>query len=144
MCGRDNRLGLAARWVSDHAAGEVRATLAIPEHFNGYPGTVHGGILAALLDEAAARATLIDGGFDDLMVTAKLELTYRRPTPTGARIVVVARLRRRSRARALAVAEIRLADGTVTAEAEALLTRPPPDVAQAWEAERPFWRVDPE
>jgi uncharacterized protein (TIGR00369 family) len=144
VCGRENTLGLAARWVSDRAAGEVRATLEIPERFNGYPGTVHGGILAALLDEAAARATLIEGGFEDLMVTAKLELTYRRPTPTGTRVVVAARLRRRSRARAVATAEIRLADGTVTAEAEALLTRPPPEVAEAWEAERPFWRVDPE
>jgi hypothetical protein len=39
---------------------------------------------------------------------------------------------------------VRLPDGTVTASAEALLIRPPPEVATGWEAERPFWRVDPE
>ncbi|HEX9306489.1 MAG TPA: PaaI family thioesterase [Anaeromyxobacter sp.] len=142
VCGRDNPLGLAARWVSDRAAGEVRATVEIPEHFNGYPGTVHGGIVTALLDEAAVRTLLLDGGFDDLLVTAKLEVAFRRPTPTRTPVVVVARLLKRMGTRAQAVAEVRLADGTVTARAEALLARPPPEVQTSWEAERAYWRVD--
>jgi uncharacterized protein (TIGR00369 family) len=144
VCGRENPLRLAPRWESDRAAGEVRAAVEIPEHFNGYPGIVHGGILAALLDEAAARTALLDGGFDDLMVTAKLELSYRLPTPTRTPLVVVARVLRRTKTRAQAVAEVRLPDGNVTAHAEALLTRARPEVAAAWAAERPHWRVDPE
>jgi acyl-coenzyme A thioesterase PaaI-like protein len=143
VCGRENPIGLAARWTSHPEASEVRATLEIPEHFNGYPGTVHGGILSALLDEAAVRTALLDGGFDDLMVTAKLEVSFRRPTPTRTPITVVARVTRRSGARVLAGAEIRLADGTVTAQGEALLIRPPPEVEAGWEQERPWWRVDP-
>ncbi len=143
VCGRENPMGLAARWTSHPDAGEVRARLEIPEHFNGYPGTVHGGILSALLDEAAVRTALLEGGFDDLMVTAKLEVSFRRPTPTRTPVEVVARITRRGSARAIAQAEIRLADGTVTAHAEALLTKPPPDVASGWEQERPWWRVDP-
>jgi uncharacterized protein (TIGR00369 family) len=143
VCGRENPMGLAARWTSDRGAGEVRATVEIPEHFNGYPGTVHGGILAALLDEAAVRTALLDGGFDDLMVTARLEVAFRRPTPTRTPIAVVARVTRRAGTRAQAEAEIRLPDGTVTARAEALLSRPPPEVAAGWEQERPWWRVDP-
>jgi len=141
VCGRENPLGLAARWVSDRELGEVRATLAIPEHFNGFPGTVHGGVLSALLDEAAVRTALLDGGFDDLMVTAKLEVAFRHPTPTCTPIVVVARLVRRVGSRVQAEAEVRLPDGTVAARAEALLMRPPRDVAAAWEAERADWRV---
>jgi uncharacterized protein (TIGR00369 family) len=143
VCGRENPMGLAARWTNHPDVGEVRATVEIPEHFNGYPGTVHGGILSALLDEAAVRTALLDGGFDDLMVTAKLEVSFRRPTPTRTPVAVVARVTRRSGARAIAVAEVRLPDGTVTAHAEALLTKPPPDVAAGWEQERPWWRVDP-
>ena len=54
----------------DREAGEVRADVVLPEHFHGYPGVAHGGILAALLDEAAVRTALLDGNFDDLMVTA--------------------------------------------------------------------------
>lgn len=141
VCGRENPMGLAAHWVSDREKAEVRATLEIPEHFNGYPGTVHGGILAALLDEAAVRTALLDGGFDDLMVTAKLDLSFRLPTPTRTAVVVAARLTRRGRLRAQAEAEVRLPDGTVTASAKVVLTRPPPDVAAGWEQERPFWRT---
>jgi acyl-coenzyme A thioesterase PaaI-like protein len=142
VCGRDNPLGLRTQWVSDRAAGEVRALVEIPEHFNGYPGTVHGGVLSALLDEASVRTALLDGGFDDLLVTAKLEVTFRRRTPTCTPLVVAARITRRGGARVSAEAEVRLEDGTVTARAEALLAKPPPDVAAGWEQERPYWRVD--
>lgn len=144
VCGRENPLGLKVRWGNDAAAGEVTARVTIPEHFNGYPGIVHGGILSALLDEAAVRTTLLDGGFDDLHVTAKLEITYRRPTPTRTPLVVAARIAGRTATRVVATAEIRLEDGTVTARAEALLARPPPDVAAAWERERAHWKVDPQ
>ena len=85
MCGRENPFGLAAQWESDREKGEVRATVEIPEHFNGFPGAVHGGIVSALLDEAAVRTALLEGGFDDLMVTAKLEVAFRRQTPTRTR-----------------------------------------------------------
>ncbi len=143
VCGRDNPLGLRTRWESDRAAGEVRARLEIPEPFNGYPGTAHGGVLSALLDEAAVRTALLEGGFDDLLVTARLEVTFRRPTPTRTPIVVAARIAKRVGTRVVAEAEIRLDDGTVTARAEALLARPPPEVAAGWEQERPYWRIDP-
>jgi uncharacterized protein (TIGR00369 family) len=142
VCGRENGAGLRTRWESDRAAGEVRSTVVLAEHFHGYPGIAHGGIVAALLDEAMVRSLLLEGSFEDLMVTARMEVAYRRATPTSVPVTVVGRLVKRGSSRATAEAEIRLADGTVTAEAEGLLTRPPPDVAEAWAAERPFWSID--
>jgi uncharacterized protein (TIGR00369 family) len=142
VCGRDNAAGLRTRWASDRAAGEVRSTVTLAEHFHGYPGIAHGGIVAALLDEAMVRSLLLQGDFDDLMVTARMQVTYRRATPTGAPVTIVGRLVKRGSSRATAEAEIRLADGTMTAEAEGLLTRPTPEVAAAWREERPFWSVD--
>ena len=142
ICGRENPLGLKARWESDRTTREVRTHVVIPEHFNGYPGVVHGGIITAILDEAMARSVLVEGGFDDLLVTARLEVTFRRPTPTDTPVTAVARLLRRVGTRAIAEAELRLADGTVTARAEATMAKPPPDVAAGWEKERPFWKVD--
>ncbi len=144
VCGRENHGGLRARFESDPAAGEVRATVSVPEHFNGYPGIVHGGVLSSLLDEAMVRTALLSGGFDDLLVTARMEVAFRLPTPTRTPLTVVARVLRRSASRAQAHAEVRLPDGTVTATAEALLARPPPGVAAAWSAERPYWNVDPD
>jgi uncharacterized protein (TIGR00369 family) len=142
VCGRDNPLGLRTRWDSDRASGEARCQVTLPEAFNSYPGVVHGGIVAALLDEAMVRALLVEGGFDDLLVTARMEVAYRQATPTGKPLTVVARIRRKSGSRAQAEAEVRLEDGTVTATAEALLARPTPEVAAAWGAERSGWRVD--
>jgi uncharacterized protein (TIGR00369 family) len=142
ICGRENPFGLKARWVSDRRTHEVRTQLVIPEHFNGYPGVVHGGIVTAILDEAMARSLLVEGGFDDLLVTAKLEVVFRRPTPTDTPVTAIAKLVRRAGTRAIAEAELRLADGTVTARAEATMAKPPPDVAAGWEKERPHWKVD--
>ena len=142
VCGRENGAGLRTRWESDRAAREVRSTIVLAEQFHGYPGIAHGGIVAALLDEAMVRSLLLEGSFEDLMVTARMEVAYRRATPTSLPVTVVGRLVKRGSSRATAEAEIRLADGTVTAEAEGLLTRPPPEVAAAWAEERPFWSID--
>ena len=142
MCGRENPVGLKVKWTQHPEAGEIRGTVTVPEHFNGYPGVTHGGIVGALLDETAGRTILMDGGFDDLMVTAKLEVVYRRPTPTGVPLELVGRLLGRSGARAEAEAELRLPDGTVAARGTVLLARPPAEVAERWAAEREHWRVD--
>jgi uncharacterized protein (TIGR00369 family) len=142
VCGRENPVGLKVRWENDHAAGEIRGTVEIPEHFNGYPGVVHGGIVATLLDETAGRALLLEGGHEDLMVTLKLEVAYRRPTPTATPLRLVGRLRRRTPSRAEAEAELRLPDGTVSASATVRLVRPPESIRSTWAAELPYWKVD--
>jgi len=144
VCGRDNAVGLKVRWISHPDEGEVRATVTIAPEFNGYPGVAHGGVLAAILDETAGRTVLMDGDFDDLMVTAKLEIGYRRPTPTGTPLQAVGRLLRRGATRAEAEAEIRLPDGTVSAHARVLLARPPASIYEVWEPERPYFEVDPD
>ena len=142
VCGRENPVGLKVAWDQHPEAGELRGRVTIPDYFNGYPGVVHGGIVSAVLDETAGRTILMDGGFTDLMVTAKLEVAFRLPTPTGVPLDVVGRLVRRSGTRAEAEAELRLPDGAVTARASVLLARPPAEVTTRWEAERQYWRVD--
>jgi threonine dehydratase len=142
VCGRDHAAGLRARWWSDRASGEARGELVIPELFNGFPGVVHGGVVAALLDEAMVRSALLEGGFDDLMVTARMEVSYLRPVPTGVPVTAAGRLVKAGGRRATASAELRLPGGTVATRAEALLARAPPEVAAAWAAEREHWRVE--
>ncbi len=129
-------------WYNDHAAHQVRATVTVPEHFNGYPGIVHGGIVAALLDETAGRALMLDGDTEDnLMVTLKLHIKYRRPTPTGQPLALRGWVIRRTARRAKVAAELLLADGTLAAEAEAIVVRPGKEFLDRWEPEKPFWRV---
>jgi len=141
LCGRQNEVGLKVSWYNDHDARQIWATVTVPEHFNGYPGVVHGGIVAALIDETAGRALLLDGDTERLMVTLKLEVRYRRPTPTGQPLTVLGRVIQQSGSRAKVAAEVQLADGTVTADGEAVLVRPPKAFLDRWEPEKQYWRV---
>ena len=141
LCGRQNDVSLKMTWYNDREAQQVKATVTVPEHFNGYPGVVHGGVVAAILDETAGRAVMLGADPDKMMVTLKLEVRYRRPTPTGEPLTVVGWVLRQTESRAKVAAELRLPDGTVTAECEAIVVSPPKQVADAWEAEKPHWRV---
>ena len=143
MCGRDNPASLHARWVNDREARQVRTEVTIREEYNGYPGIVHGGVVTALLDETAGRALMLDGDFDRLWVTVKLDIAFRRPTPTGVPLTVVGWVERDDARRSRTASEIRLADGTVTASCRALIARPPEVLLEGWLSEREHWRVDP-
>ena len=141
LCGRENPIGLKIAWHNDIEARQVRAIVVVPEPFNGYPGVVHGGIVAAILDETAGRAILLDGSAESLMVTLKLEVKYRRPTSTGQPLTAVGWVIRQTEQRAQVAGELRLADGTVTAACEAILVRPSQEFFDRWEPEKKHWRV---
>ena len=150
VCGRQNPVGLHIHFYEDNKNQQVIAPLTIPEQYQGYPGVVHGGILAAILDETAGRAVMMGleasaaGAETPFWVTAKLEMRYRQPTPTETSLKAVGWVvRKRSRSAEVA-GEIRLPDGTVTAELSAVVVRPPAETLKAWEQEKKFWRVDDE
>ena len=140
-CGRENDYSLRMTWYNDPDAGKVRCMVTVPEHYNGYPGIVHGGVVAAMLDETAGRAILLDGDFDNFMVTLKMEITYRKPTPTEVPIEITGWVLRKSAERAHVAGEIRLPDGTVSAECSEVVVRPPKEIMDQWEPERAFWKV---
>ncbi len=141
LCGRENDFGLKMEWYNNQDLNQIEATVTIPEHFNGYPGVAHGGIVAAILDETAGRAVLLDGNFDNLFVTLKLAVSYRNVTPTNVPLFIKGWIIKGSGKRKIVAAEIKLADGTVTAEGEALVARPPTNIFSKWEPERKYWKV---
>lgn len=142
LCGRENDRGLKMTWYNDRENNQVWTTVAVPEHFNSYPGVVHGGIVSALLDETSGRALLMDDS-DNLFVTARLEVRYRIPTPTETPLTIVGWMLKGKKNYARVAAEVRLPDGTVTAEASALVVRPPAEFYSdcQWDKEKEFWRV---
>jgi len=144
ICGLENPVGLKMALYNDLDDQQVVASVSVPDHFQGYPGVVHGGIVATILDEVAGRALLVNGNSDDLMVTVKIEVRYRQPTPTETPLTVVGQLTQPGLTRARARGEIRLPDGSVTAEAELLLARPPDDFRERWQDEKAHWRVYPD
>ena len=144
ICGLQNPVGLQMALYNDLDNQQVVSSVTVPEHFNGYPGIVHGGIVAAILDEVAGRAVLVNGSADDLMVTLKIEVKYRQPTPTLTPLTVIGRVIQPGQSRARVYGEIRLPDGAVTAEAELVLVRPPQAIRDGWVAEKEFWKVYPD
>jgi uncharacterized protein (TIGR00369 family) len=141
LCGRQNPLGLKLDFYEDPEAGHVRVDFTVSDDYQGYPGVVHGGIVAAVLDEVSGRAVMIDGSDEDLMATLKLTIRYRRPTPTETPLVAVGWVERRSSLGARVAGEIRLSDGTVTAECEATVGSVPEEFRLNWEHEKQYWKV---
>ncbi len=91
----------------------------------GPPGRVHGGFVAGLFDDVLSGVAGLAGASP--AVTARLGIRYRRPTPIDADLRFEARVERHSGRRLVARATC-VADGRVTAEAEALFVTvaPPP------------------
>ena len=143
LCGQENPISLKLVWFNDDEAQKVRADLTVSEYYNGYPGVVHGGVVAAILDETAGRALMLDGNMDELTVTSKMEVKYRKPTPTNVPLEAVGWIIRRDKSRAWVGAEIRLADGTVTAKCKATVIKTPPGIIETWEQEKVYWKVYP-
>jgi acyl-coenzyme A thioesterase PaaI-like protein len=142
VCGRENPVGLHIQFYEDHENQQIVVPLVIPDRYQGYPGIAHGGILATILDEAAGRALIMVSEEAPFWVTAKLELRYRKPTPTETPLMVVGWIvDQRSRSAEVA-GEVRLSDGTVTVEASGLVVCPREETLKGWEQEQQFWRVE--
>jgi len=141
ICGLQNPVGLKLAFYEDIEAGQVRAEFTVPDEYQGYPGVVHGGIVAAVLDEVSGRAVMLGGSDENLMATLRLTVRYRRPTPTETPLTAVGWVERPGTSRAKVAAEIRLPDGVVTAECEAIVGAVPEEFHARWEPEKPYWRV---
>jgi acyl-coenzyme A thioesterase PaaI-like protein len=141
VCGVENPVGLHLKFY-ETGLGEVTAEYTAPEHYQGYPGVLHGGIVASILDETAGRAQM--GNFPPrFMFTAKLEVRYRKNVPVGQPLKIVGRAGRDKGHAAEATSAIYNQDGTLLAEANALLMNLPesPDPSIL---EKLGWKVYPD
>ena len=141
VCGRENPVGLKLDFYT-HSPEKVRADLWVPSEYEGYPGIVHGGILAAILDECGGRAQMTDP--DRFMVTAQLNVRYRLPVPTETALVVLGEAGDRRGRVSYARSEIQNLDGEILAEAELVLVDIPGSQLGDVNPEVLGWRVYPD
>jgi acyl-coenzyme A thioesterase PaaI-like protein len=117
VCSQTNPIGLHVRFRAE--GGRVCGEFVPSDLHVGFDGIVHGGILAAVLDDALAAIGYYRG---EPTVTARLTVRYRRPARPGHPLRVDAEeTGRRGRMRQ-GRAVLRSADGVVVAEAEGTLT----------------------
>ena len=122
VCGSDNPIGLKLRFAPQGKG--VRAEFTPSELHAGYEGLVHGGILAAMIDDALANIWFMRG---EEAVTAKIEVRFRQKARPGERLVVTAEPTGARGGLMTARAVIARPDGGVIAEGTGFLavrTRP--------------------
>ncbi len=143
VCGVENPCGLQMRFFQT-GPGEVTAFYRAPLCFQGYPGVVHGGIQASMLDEALGRAVMgTDPDSARLFYTAKMTITYRQHVPVEQTLRIVGRvLKDRGRAVRSWAGIYNEADELLT-EAEGLLMAVPPEEFSQMDADALGWKVYP-
>jgi acyl-coenzyme A thioesterase PaaI-like protein len=114
VCGAQNATGLRVEFRRE---GERVVADFLPEEaFQGFPGVVHGGILASLLDEALSRTALLYG---EWVMTGRLEIRYRQPAVVGQVLRVSAEIEQRRARMVIARGAIALAADPEAVIAEA-------------------------
>lgn len=80
---------LASRVRLEALEREIVATVAYGDAYEGPPGCLHGGFIAAIFDEVLGLAQALSGAPG---MTGRLEITYRAPTPLNKELRVIGRL----------------------------------------------------
>jgi acyl-coenzyme A thioesterase PaaI-like protein len=139
VCGRENPYGLKLEFF-EPAPGEVVVETIVPDQYQGYPGVVHGGIVAAMLDEVTGRVHM-GGDPPRFMFTARLSIRYRKNVPTGQLLRIVGRAGKSKERSAVAFGQIFGPDGGLLAEADALLVNVPDEITSQVDLKELGWQV---
>ncbi len=87
ICGLDNRFGVQAPFYTMEDESVITLFCYRPEH-QSYPGIVHGGMVAAMVDELGLRALWAKEGIEHTYgVTTSLDVKYRKPVPYNQPLV---------------------------------------------------------
>ncbi|MCS7225291.1 MAG: PaaI family thioesterase [Armatimonadetes bacterium] len=128
VCGDKRRGSLGLRFRREDE--KVVSQFVLLEKHMGYPGIVHGGILAAILDEAMAWAVFVkDGHF---AVSAEIKVRYTKPLPPGQPVRVLAYVVNQRRNIYEVAGEISDDSGVVYARAWGRSILAPPDYNRHW------------
>ena len=107
----------APRLLLDRTPEGLRGEVTLNTIYQGPPGLVHGGWVAAMLDQAVGSVSSAETSPG---LTAKLEVNYRRPTPLFTPLEITSWVDRVEGRKVFVAGEIR-AHGKVTAEATGLM-----------------------
>ena len=112
VCGLKNEFGLHGRFF-ELDNGELLAMFHPKEEHQSYPGRLHGGISASILDETIGRAIMIKYTGDIWGVTIEFTSQFKKPVPLDKEIRVVGRITNETKRTFEGTGEILLPDGKV-------------------------------
>ena len=112
-CSPQNPIGFRLRF--EETEGIVRARFSVRPEYQGWPGYLHGGLIATLCDEAMAQWLLWRRGIEAF--TGELSVRFKRSAPVGTELEVRAGLAAVREKLAVLQATVFFSDGTVVATA---------------------------
>lgn len=117
VCGEKNDFGLHAKFYETDT-NELVALINPAEQHQGYPGRMHGGIAATILDETIARS--VCNGKDEQLwgVTLEFKTRFRKPVPLGQELKIVGRVTSEGNRSFEGTGEIILPNGEIAVSAE--------------------------
>lgn len=139
VCGVNNPFGLHTDFY-ELEDGTLAARVTPGEHHQSYPGRVHGGVSAALLDETIGRAINVIEP-DAWAVTVEISTRYKKPVPYDVELTVVGRVVENNRRIFTGEGEILLPDGTVAVTATAKYMKMPLSAISDFEANDETWET---
>jgi uncharacterized protein (TIGR00369 family) len=139
VCGLKNPAGLKA-FFYEVEGNELVALLTPCEQHQGYPGRLHGGMSAAILDETIGRAMNINQ--DEVWgVTVEMNVRYRKPVPLDQELRVVGRITNQNRRLFEGTGEILLPNGDVAVEGRGKYIKLPLEEIADFDYEEQEWKA---
>ena len=140
VCGLENDFGLKSRFY-ELENNEIMAVFMPSDEHQSYPGRLHGGIAAAILDETIGRAVMRHNTSDYWGVTVDFSMKFRQPVPLDREIRVIARVTRDKKRSFAGTGEILLADNSVAVEGSGRYLKMDLSRITAFDFEGEQWQV---
>lgn len=139
VCGLKNDFGLKARfYILENK--ETVALFTPHELHQSYPGMMHGGMSATILDETIGRAILAFEK-ETLGFTIDLHIRYRKPVPLNTELKVVAKVTHNGSRFFEGKGQIILPSGEIAVEAHGKYIKVNENNVAKWDPEKEEWKV---
>ena len=140
VCGIENKYGLKSRFY-ELENGETMAVFQPAEEHQGYPGRLHGGLAATILDETIGRSIMSAYSYDIWGVTVDFSMRLRKPVPLDREIRVIGRITKDGKRFFEGSGEIVLEDGSVAISGKGRYLKMVIDKIADFDVEGGAWQV---
>jgi len=140
ICGLKNNTGLKAVFYETDK-NELIAVFRPGQEHQGYPGRLHGGIAAAILDETIGRAVTIGKEADIWGVTLEFSIKFKKPVPLEEEIKVITKLTEDGRRIFKGTGKIILPDGEIAATGEGKYIKLPIEKIADFDKDENEWLI---
>ncbi len=142
VCGLKNPSGLHAHFY-ELESGDLAALFTARDEHQSYPGRLHGGVSAAILDETIGRAILTRTKGEVWGVTVEFTTKFKKPVPTDRPVKVLGRIVKEGSRIFEGTGEIVLEDGSVAVEGQGRYIKMPLESIADFDRDAQEWKVVP-